>query len=93
MPSKLTGILAAGGTAVITADEDTELGRLVIENPGIAVLAPPEDPARFREALLAALSKQRGSHGMNPVARTYAERHLAADVVLPRFERMLSATC
>jgi colanic acid biosynthesis glycosyl transferase WcaI len=93
MPSKLTGILAAGGTAVITADEDTELGRLVIENPGIALLAPPEDPARFREALLAALSKQRGSHGMNPVARTYAERHLAADVVLPRFERMLSATC
>jgi colanic acid biosynthesis glycosyl transferase WcaI len=93
MPSKLTGILAAGGTAVITADEDTELGRLVIENPGIALLAPPEDPARFREALLAALSKQRGSHGMNPVARTYAERHLAADVVLHRFERMLSATC
>jgi colanic acid biosynthesis glycosyl transferase WcaI len=93
MPSKLTGILAAGGTAVITADENTELGRLVIENPGIAVLAPPEDRARFREALLAALSRQGDDSGKNPVARAYAERHLAADVVLPRFERMLSAPC
>ena len=51
MPSKLTGILAAGGTAIITADEDTELGRLVMENPGIAVLVPPENPTLFREGI------------------------------------------
>jgi colanic acid biosynthesis glycosyl transferase WcaI len=93
MPSKLTGILAAGGTAIITADEDTELGRLVAENPGIGILVPPEDPARFREALLAALLNRRGADGSNPIARKYAEQHLAADVVLPRFERMLSAGC
>jgi colanic acid biosynthesis glycosyl transferase WcaI len=93
MPSKLTGILAAGGTAIVTADEDTELGRLVIENPGIAVLVPPENRARFQEALLAALANKGESTGINLVARKYAERHLATEVVLSRFEGMLSTTC
>ena len=58
LPSKLTGILAAGGTAIITADEDTELGRLVMNNPGIAVLVPPENQGLFQEALRTELSKR-----------------------------------
>jgi len=91
MPSKLTGILAVGGTAIITADVDTELGRLVIDNPGIAVLVPPENRARFQEALLGALANRRESPMMNRVAREYAERYLATDVVLSRFEGLLSA--
>ena len=49
LPSKLTGILAAGGTAVVTADADTELGRLAAEHPGIFVLVPPEDPDALRK--------------------------------------------
>ena len=89
MPSKLTGILAAGGTAIITADEDTELGRLVMENPGIAVLVPPENPVLFREALLAALSRTATDAGENRVAREYAERFLAKEIVLSQFEKML----
>jgi colanic acid biosynthesis glycosyl transferase WcaI len=93
MPSKLTGILAVGGTAIVTADEDTELGRLVIDNPGIAVLVPPENRARFQEALLATLTKQGESPRVNHVARDYSERHLAAEVVLSSFEGMLSTTC
>ena len=90
MPSKLTGILAAGGTAIITADEDTELGRLVMENPGIAVLVPPENPTLFRSALLAALSRTATDAGENRVAREYAERFLAKEIVLSQFETMLS---
>jgi colanic acid biosynthesis glycosyl transferase WcaI len=89
MPSKLTGILAAGGTAIITADEDTELGRLVMENPGIAVLVPPENPTLFRRALLAALSRTTTDAGKNRVAREYAERFLAKEIVLSQFEKML----
>ena len=89
MPSKLTGILAAGGTAIITADEDTELGRLVMENPGIAVLVPPENPTLFRRALLAALSRTATDAGKNRVAREYAERFLAKEIVLSQFEKML----
>jgi colanic acid biosynthesis glycosyl transferase WcaI len=91
MPSKLTGILAAGGTAIITADEDTELGRLVRNNPGIAVLVPPENQGLFQEALRTELSKDRTGAGINPVARKYAERYLATDGILSQFEKALSA--
>ena len=79
MPSKLTGILAAGGTAIITADEDTELGRLVKNNPGIAVLVPPENQKLFQEVLRTELSKPRNGARINQVARKYAERYLATD--------------
>ncbi|MCL1926173.1 MAG: WcaI family glycosyltransferase, partial [Syntrophorhabdaceae bacterium] len=54
LPSKLTGILAVGGAALVTADAHTELGRLVTEYPGIFILVPPEDPASLKEALLSA---------------------------------------
>ncbi len=91
MPSKLTGILAAGGTAIITADEDTELGRLVKDNPGIAVLVPPENQGLFQEALRTELSKERNGARINPVARKYAERYLATDGILSQFEKVLSA--
>ena len=91
MPSKLTGILAAGGTAIITADEDTELGRLVRNNPGIAVLVPPENQRLFQEALRTELSKIKNGAGINLVARNYAERDLATDGILSQFEKVLSA--
>ena len=91
MPSKLTGILAVGGTAIITADEDTELGWLVKNNPGIAVLVPPENPRLFQEALRTELSNDRDGAGINPVARKYAERYLATDGILSPFEKALSA--
>ena len=91
MPSKLTGILAAGGTAIITADEDTELGRMVRNNPGIAVLVPPENQGLFQEALRTELSKDRNGARINPVARKYAEQNLAMDGVLSQFEKVLSA--
>jgi len=91
MPSKLTGILAVGGTAIITADEDTELGRLVKNNPGIAVLVPPENQKLFQEALRTELSNDRDGAGINPVAREYAERYLATDGILSPFEKALSA--
>jgi len=91
MPSKLTGILAAGGTAIITADEDTELGRLVKNNPGIAVLVSPENPGLFQEALRTELSKDTKGARTNLVARDYAERYLATDGILSQFEKMLSA--
>lgn len=91
MPSKLTGILAVGGTAIITADEDTELGRLVKNNPGIAVLVPPENQGLFQEALRTELSNDRNGARINPVARKYAERYLATDGILSQFEKVLTA--
>lgn len=91
MPSKLTGILAAGGLAVITADANTELGRLVTDNPGIAVLVEPENKEALRRAIIDTLSERASKQGsrFNAVARSYAEQHLATDIVLRAFENRL----
>lgn len=90
MPSKLTGILAVGGRAVITADRDTELGRLVTSNPGIARLVPPENATELSTAIQEVLGT---AARFNPTARAFAEKHLAKHRILQDFERQLSALC
>lgn len=90
MPSKLTGILAAGGRAVITADHDTELGRMVNDYPGIAQLVPPDNSPELAKAISEMLAAQ---DRFNPVARAFAEKHLAMQAILQGLERQLSALC
>jgi colanic acid biosynthesis glycosyl transferase WcaI len=86
MPSKLTTILAAGGHALITADQDTELGRLCVENPGIGYLCEPENHKRFIELLGEMLTDPNiSSRRPNRVARAYAVAHLEKDKVLATF--------
>jgi colanic acid biosynthesis glycosyl transferase WcaI len=89
MPSKLTGILSAGGHAIITADEYTELGQLVQRHPGIAVLVEPEN----REALFNAIERMmvylESAGRVNAVARAYAEQYLATDRILQNLEQEL----
>ncbi|BCX82252.1 colanic acid biosynthesis glycosyl transferase WcaI [Methylomarinovum caldicuralii] len=89
MPSKLTNILAIGGRAVVTAEPDTELGRLVRENPGIAALCPPEDADRLVE-VIAQVLRQAGSEGRrNKPAIDYARRYLDREAILTAFENRL----
>lgn len=90
MPSKLTGILAAGGHAIITADPDTELGRLVKNNPGIAWLVPPENKHDLANAIREILAE---TGRFNSIARGYAENHLATNRILRKFEKQLSTLC
>jgi colanic acid biosynthesis glycosyl transferase WcaI len=91
MPSKLTTILAAGGHALITADQDTELGRLCVENPGIGYLCEPENRKRFIELLGEMLTNPNiSSRRPNRVARAYAVRHLEKEKVLASFLEDLS---
>ena len=82
MPSKLTGILAAGGFSIITADEHTELGQLVRSNPGIAALVEPENTSSLLNAITGFLEQSRTSRQHNAIARNYAEQHLSNDIVL-----------
>jgi colanic acid biosynthesis glycosyl transferase WcaI len=89
MPSKLTGILSVGGRALVTADPDTELGRLVGENPGLYQIVPPEDAAALAAALRA--SSRGFAGGAHMPARTFAEKRLAVDAVLGSVERELDA--
>ena len=89
LPSKLAGILAVGGVALVTADTDTELGRLAVEHPGIFILVPPEDSVSLTKALLSALSANGAGLDKNVIAREYAEKFLSKDIVLSRFEDTL----
>ena len=88
LPSKLTNIFAAGGNAVITTHEDTEIGRILEQNPGIAVPVKPKDA----NALLAGIELASETEKVNNVAVEYAKKHLSKESVLKQFEIKLIET-
>ena len=85
LPSKLTNILSAGGHAVVTAEADTELGKLAEEHPGIYTCVEPESIDAFCEGL----DRELESTGVNDVARQYAEQNLNKGAILNRFRQDL----
>ena len=85
LPSKLTNILSAGGNAVITAEADTELGRLALKHPGIYSCVEPECVDSFCRGLEIELKKS----GTNAVARSYAEKNLNKEAILSRYREDL----
>ena len=93
LPSKLTNILAVGGRSVITADSDTELGRLAEASPAMAVLAPPEDCEALAAAILAVLQRGRLEGRCSEIGRHYAAEHLSCEAVMKGFERRLFDGC
>jgi colanic acid biosynthesis glycosyl transferase WcaI len=89
LPSKLTGILAVGGYCVVTADADTELGRLAAEHPGAIELVEPESAEALAAGIRTLLPKR--AVGFNSIARDYAQAYLDREVVLGRYNRELMA--
>ncbi|MCY0966947.1 glycosyltransferase WbuB [Parathalassolituus penaei] len=86
LPSKLTNILSAGGFAVVTAEPETELGRLATEYSGIYTCVEPENLDAFCTGLSVELER---SNGTNMVARRYAEQNLDKNAILARFRQEL----
>ena len=83
LPSKLTNILSAGGHALITAEEHTELGQIAENHPGIYSLVEPENIDKFVASLTALLSSDLTEH--NRIARNYANEYLAKNKVINNF--------
>jgi colanic acid biosynthesis glycosyl transferase WcaI len=90
MPSKLTGMLSSGRPVIATADQDTQVARVVCGDAtdkacGLVVAA--EDPAALHAAVehLVHNPTLRAQLGAN--ARCYATRHLARQQVLEQLER------
>jgi colanic acid biosynthesis glycosyl transferase WcaI len=83
LPSKLTNILAAGGHALVTAEQNTELGKISALYPGIYQLVEPEDPAAFIQGLATLLSTD--TKTTNQLARHYAVENINKDKVIQRF--------
>ena len=82
LPSKLTNILAVGGNAVITAEEETELGVICRTNKGIAELVEPECLTALIDGIKSCCAKQKP----NQVAIDYAKNNIDKNSVLARFE-------
>ncbi|MFM6975435.1 MAG: WcaI family glycosyltransferase, partial [Sphingobacteriaceae bacterium] len=83
MPSKLTGIWAAGGCAVITAAPGTNLYQLVKEHH-LGILAEPDSDEALLAAVKQALSQNLAVYRKN--ARTYAEERLSKGGILSAFD-------
>lgn len=86
LPSKLTNILAVGGNAVITADQDTELGLLCDLYPGIAQLVEPESKEALVSGILATLEMP----NPNMIASNYAGEHVDSQKILCDFDKNLT---
>ena len=82
MPSKLTTILAVGGLALITANENSSLYSLVHEH-GIGLLVRAEDQHALNEGILKAVSEDNRTITDN--ARLYTEANLSIDNVMEAF--------
>ncbi len=90
LPSKVTTILSAGKTALITAEENTELGVLCTEFPGIARRVLPENVDLFVETLEFMLAEvDVHNRKKNPIAREYAENFLDKQTTLDQFASCL----
>jgi len=85
MPSKLTNILSVGGHAIVTANEDTELGQLAKAHPGVLELCPPEDVNTLAQLISAATEAGKEARVFNAKARQYAEDYLDRDRILASF--------
>jgi colanic acid biosynthesis glycosyl transferase WcaI len=82
MPSKLTTILAVGGLALITANEDSGLHTLVKQH-GIGLLVDAENQQALNIGIETATTSENGFIMHN--ARAYAEQYLSIEKVMQSF--------
>ena len=91
LPSKLTNILSAGGYALITAESQTELGKIAGKYPGIYCCVEPENLSAFLVGLESCLAMN--AYEPNMVARNYAVENLNRDKIIDRFVKDLEGLC
>ena len=82
LPSKLTGILAAGGCALVTAVPNTTL-HTVIASHQMGIVVEPESTQALIEGITQALQTDLTVLRRN--ARTYAKQHLSKETTLHTF--------
>ncbi len=88
MPSKLTTILAVGGLALITANTDSSLYKIVNKHQ-MGVLVSTEDQDALNEAILSAF-RNLDTEKIKQAARAYAEHYLAIDTIMLSFEKQIN---
>jgi colanic acid biosynthesis glycosyl transferase WcaI len=87
MPSKLTGILAAGGCAIVSAESGTSLYSVISDN-NIGFVCEPESSYALKQAIDQALSSNISEIKIK--ARRYAEINLSQDNIMQSFIQKIS---
>lgn len=90
MPSKLTGIMASGRAVLATADEGTQLAKVLV---GRGVCTPPGDVAAFAAGIAHLADNPELRLQLGGEARKYAVMHFNRDQILTRFEMSLMQAC
>jgi len=86
MPSKLTGILAGGGCAIVTAEPGTSL-YVVVNQYKMGILIEPESVQSLCDGIEYVLNNDITEYKVN--ARKYAEAFLSKEGILLDFENKL----
>ena len=86
MPSKLTGILASGGFAIVTAEPGTSL-YTVVNQHNMGLLIEPESVEALCGGIEYAINNDISGYKLN--ARKYAEAYLSKENILKDFEQQL----
>ncbi|WP_282074641.1 WcaI family glycosyltransferase [Maribacter aquivivus] len=89
MPSKLTTILAVGGLALITANPESSLHRVVSKH-GMGILVAPENQEALDTGILIGLGEL-DNQDIKNAARKYAEQYLAIDTIMDNFIEKITA--
>ena len=90
MPSKLTTILAVGGLALITANEQSSLHK-VVRKHNMGLLVAAENQKALNEGILKAFQSNE-NNTIKKAARAYAEQYLAIDKIMGTFEKELNSS-
>ena len=89
MPSKLTNIFAVGGLALVTAEEQSELGRLADKPYSCVYRCNPEDTQALIEAIITLHQDQVLCESIKKQAMTYAAQYIGKRQVLDNFQKKL----
>jgi colanic acid biosynthesis glycosyl transferase WcaI len=90
MPSKLTGILSSGRPVIATADEGTQVARVVsgdAAGQACGLMVPAEDPSALHGAVDRLVQDATLRSALGDNARRYAVKHLGRQQVLEQFEK------
>ena len=85
MPSKLTSILAVGGLALITANENSGLHTLV-KNHRVGLVVPAENQKTLNHSIRDILRENQSNQIIRASARRYAEQFLDKNEIMRRFK-------
>lgn len=87
MPSKLNGMLSSGKPIVATAEQNTQIEK-VVKHCGIVV--PPNKIEEFSNAIILLADDDNLSSALGVAARNYAETWLEYEAIMTRFEQLLN---